>query len=349
VSPGRLVPTAVVSDSRFRHHQPGSRHPESPERSAVIEAAVREWSGPALEQIAPRMATPREILLAHDAQHLSQMEATRLQALTRIDADTIASEGSYRTALEAVGGLLEVVDAVDSGAARNGFAFVRPPGHHASRSVSQGFCLFNNVAIAALHLRRKYDRIAIIDFDVHHGNGTEEIFYEDPNVLYASIHESPWYPGTGAANDIGRGKGRGYNINLPLMAGAGDAEVALLFNDLLLPVLRAFSPEFLLVSAGFDGHHRDPLANLQFTETGYLDLMRQLQIVAKDTADGRIAAVLEGGYDLPSLRSSAEACLKAFTSTIAATPWQAPAHEATGPLRALHRNAGPLASSKPAE
>ncbi len=344
-----LVPTAVLSDSRFRHHRPGGAHPESPERSAVIEAAVREWSGPALQQIAPRIATPREILRAHDAQHLAQIEATRLQAVTRLDADTVASESSYQTALEAVGGLIEVVDAVDNGAARNGFAFVRPPGHHANRSLSQGFCLFNNVAIAALHLRRKYDRIAIIDFDVHHGNGTEEIFYDDPHVLYASVHESPWYPGTGAANDIGHGKGRGYNINLPLVAGAGDAEAALLFNDLLLPALRAFSPEFVLVSAGFDGHQRDPLANLQFTETGYMNLMSQLQLVAQDTADGRIAAVLEGGYDLPALRSSAEACLTAFTSTIAAKPWQAPAQEVTGPLRALHRNAGPLASAKPAE
>ena len=344
-----LVPTAVLSDSRFRHHQPGGAHPESPERSAVIEAAVREWSGPALQQIAPRIATPREILRAHDAQHLAKMEATRLQTVTRLDADTIASEGSYQTALEAVGGLIEIVDAVDNGAARNGFAFVRPPGHHANRSLSQGFCLFNNVAIAALHLRRKYDRIAIIDFDVHHGNGTEEIFYDDPHVLYASVHESPWYPGTGAANDIGRGKGRGYNINLPLVAGAGDAEAALLFNDLLLPALRAFSPEFVLVSAGFDGHKRDPLANLQFTETGYMNLMSQLKLVAQDTADGRIAAVLEGGYDLPALRSSAEACLTAFTSTIAAKPWQAPAQEVTGPLRALHRKAGPLASAKPAE
>ena len=344
-----LLPTAVMSDSRFRHHQPGGAHPESPERSAVIEAAVREWSGPALQQIAPRIATPREILRAHDAQHLAQMEATRLQAVTRLDADTIASESSYQTALEAVGGLIEIVDAVDNGAARNGFAFVRPPGHHANRSLSQGFCLFNNVAISALHLRRKYDRIAIIDFDVHHGNGTEEIFYDDPHVLYASVHESPCYPGTGAANDIGRGKGRGYNINLPLMAGAGDAEAALLFNDLLLPALRAFSPEFVLVSAGFDGHKRDPLANLQFTETGYMNLMSQLQLVAQDTANGRIAAVLEGGYDLPALRSSAEACLTAFTSTIAAKPWQAPAQEITGPLRALHRNAGPLASGKPAE
>jgi len=345
----RLAPTAVVSDSRFRHHQPGPHHPESPERSAVVETAVREWNGPALRQIAPRIATPSEILRAHDEQHLAQMEATRLQPLTRIDPDTIASESSYHTALEAVGGLLEVVDAVDSGAARNGFAFVRPPGHHANRAISQGFCLFNNVAIAALHLRRKYDRIAIIDFDVHHGNGTEEIFYEDPHVLYASVHESPWYPGTGAANDIGRGRGVGYNINLPLMAGAGDAEVALLFNDLLLPALRAFSPEFILVSAGFDGHHRDQIANLQFTETGYLNLMTQLQLVAEDTADGRIAAVLEGGYDLPALRSSAEACLTALTSTIAAAPWQAPAHEATGPLRDLHRHVGPLASTKPAE
>ena len=337
--------TAIVSGLQFGAHQPGPGHPESPERSAAVEAAVQDWAGPMLERLQPRTASPDEVLRVHDAAHLARISSTSDHERTRIDPDTSTSAASCTTALLAAGSLLELVDTIDRGEARNGFALVRPPGHHANRSIARGFCLFNNVAIAAMHLRQRYQRVAIIDFDVHHGNGTEEIFYADPQVLYASVHEAPWYPGTGAAADVGTDDGRGYNINLPLPAGAGDAEARLLFNDLLLPALYAFAPEFVLVSAGFDGHRLDPLANLQYTEAGYLDLTRQLRTLAETTADGRIAAVLEGGYHLSALRSSTEACLTALTMAESIAPWKDPLAEATKPLRDLHRDHGPLAST----
>lgn len=339
----RLPATGIVHGPQFRAHETGPNHPENPARSAALESVVNDWSGPALSLIESRQASETEILRVHDRAHLARIEATQSQAMTRMDPDTVASAESFQTARSASGGFLQLIDAIHDGAIRNGFALVRPPGHHATSSVPQGFCLFNHVAIAAMHLRQRYQRVAIVDFDVHHGNGTEEIFFEDPNVFYASLHESPWYPGTGAATDIGRGPGKGYTANLPLAAGAGDAEARVVCNDLLLPLLYAFEPEFVLVSAGFDGHRRDPLGNLMYTEAGFHDLMLQLRVLAEATAGGRLAAVLEGGYDLPALSGSLEASLTALTSHKAGSRWCSPPVPATMTLRALHQEQGPLA------
>jgi len=304
------VRTSVLIDPRYREHDPGRGHPERPDRIVVLEDLLGSWRGPALERVAPRLAEPDEIRSTHSEELFERIRETEGLEHARIDADTATSARSYEVALLAAGGLLEIVDAVADGAAANAFAFVRPPGHHATESQSMGFCLFNNVAVAAKHLRRNgYERVAIVDFDLHHGNGTEAIFYDDPSVLYASLHQYPYYPGTGAAGDLGRGAGEGYTVNVPFSAGVGDAGYLLAFDEILSPVLRQFAPEFLLVSAGFDCHRRDPLGGMRVTESGVVGMTRRLLDVSREICGGRFAAVLEGGYDLDAIRNSAEAML----------------------------------------
>jgi acetoin utilization deacetylase AcuC-like enzyme len=253
--------TAIVVDPRYRAHDTGEGHPERPERLLSVERTLHDWRGAPLEQVPARLADEDEIRLAHSADLYAKIARTQHATRSHIDADTATCDRSFETALLAAGGLLELGDAVATGAYRNGFAFVRPPGHHATSGQAMGFCLFNNVAIAARHLQRKhgYRRIAIIDWDLHHGNGTEAIFYDDPSVLYVSLHQYPFYPGTGAVTDTGRGDGLGFNVNVPFSAGVGDEGYALALEEIIAPVLRQFAPEFLLVSAGFDCHWRDPL------------------------------------------------------------------------------------------
>ncbi|MDG2307398.1 MAG: histone deacetylase [Candidatus Binatia bacterium] len=302
--------TSVLIDSRFQEHDPGRGHPERPDRIAVLEDLLGSWSGPSLERITPRLAAPDEIQTAHTESLFERIRETEGLERAQIDPDTATSARSYEVALLAAGGLLEVVDAVADGATGNAFAFVRPPGHHATASQSMGFCLFNNVAVAAKHLRAVgFDRVAIVDFDLHHGNGTEAIFYDDPSVLYASLHQYPYYPGTGAADDLGSDAGKGFTVNVPFSAGVGDTGYLLAFDQILSPVLRQFQPDFLLVSAGFDCHRRDPLGGMQVTEEGVIGMTRRLLDVARDVCGGKVAAVLEGGYDLDAIRSSAEAML----------------------------------------
>lgn len=302
--------TSVLIDPRFQEHDPGRGHPERPDRIAVLEDLLNSWSGPALQRIAPRLAEPDEIRTAHTEALLERVRQTEGLERARIDADTATSARSYEIALLAAGGLLEIVDAVADGATDNAFAFVRPPGHHATEGQSMGFCLFNNVAVAAKHLRsRGFERVAIVDFDLHHGNGTEAIFYDDPSVLYASLHQYPYYPGTGAATDLGRDTGLGFTVNVPFSAGVGDAGYLLAFDQILSPILRQYEPEFVLVSAGFDCHHRDPLGGMRVTEAGIVGMAGRLLDVAREVCGGRFAAVLEGGYDLEAIRDSAEAML----------------------------------------
>lgn len=305
--------TSILIDPRFREHDPGRGHPERPERIQVLEEMLADWTGPRLDRIEPRLAEAGEIQTAHSASLFDRVRETDGVDHSRIDADTATSARSYEVALLAAGGFLQTVDAVIDGVAKNAFAFVRPPGHHATGSQSMGFCLFNNVAVAAKHLRaRGYERVAIVDFDLHHGNGTEAIFYDDPSVLYASLHQYPYYPGTGAAEDLGTGAGRGYTVNIPFSAGVGDAGYLLAFDEILCPVLQQFQPEFLLISAGFDCHARDPLGGMQVTEAGVAGMADRLLRVADEICDGRLAAVLEGGYDLNAIRSSAQTMLEAM-------------------------------------
>jgi acetoin utilization deacetylase AcuC-like enzyme len=334
-----MHPTAVTIDRRFRDHDPGVGHPERPDRIAVLEDLIASWSGPRLERVAARLADEDEIRAAHSAELVEQVRATQGQRRCRIDADTATSERSFETALLAAGGLVELADSVATGAYRNGFAFVRPPGHHATATQAMGFCLFNNAAVAARRLRavHGYERIAIVDWDLHHGNGTEAIFCEDPSVLYVSLHQYPYYPGTGAASDVGRGAGAGFTVNVPFSAGVGDAGFLLAFEQIVEPVLRQYAPRFIVVSSGFDAHHRDPLGGLRVTEQGYREMARRLLVVAEEVADGRIVAVLEGGYDLDAIRNSTEAVLGAMSRPLEAIEPLDLSSDALEPLKRILR------------
>ncbi|HYC23952.1 MAG TPA: histone deacetylase [Candidatus Bathyarchaeia archaeon] len=309
------MPTALTIDSRFRDHDPGPGHPERPDRIAVLLDLVEHWRGARLERIAARHAEESELRRVHTETLVDRVRATTGRARHHLDADTPTSADSFATALLAAGGVCELVDAVAGGAAQNGFALVRPPGHHATRDTAMGFCLFNNVAIAAERLRHEHhlERVAIVDWDVHHGNGTQDIFLGDPGVLYVSTHQSPFYPGTGAVGEVGVGDGEGFTINLPFSPGVGDAGYLLAFEEIVRPILRQFAPEFVLVSAGFDCHHRDPLGGMAVTEEGFAGMTQILLDVARETAGGRLVAVLEGGYDLDAIRESTEAVLGELT------------------------------------
>ncbi|MFM8412289.1 MAG: histone deacetylase [Alphaproteobacteria bacterium] len=304
--------TAVLVDPRYRDHDPGPHHPERPERIAAVEAMLHDWRGAPIERVSPRLATDADILAVHAAPLLDAIRATEGKAHVAIDADTHTCARSFETALLAAGGVLELADLVARRDVHNGFAFVRPPGHHATRAQSMGFCLFNNAAAAAERLRREHglERVAIVDWDLHHGNGTEAIFYDDPGVLYVSLHQYPFYPGTGAATDLGRGPGTGFNVNVPFSAGVGDLGYALAFQEVVEPVLRQFEPQFVIVSAGFDCHHRDPLGGMEVTEEGFRAMARSLLSVARDCSGGRLLAILEGGYDLDAIRDSSRAVLE---------------------------------------
>jgi acetoin utilization deacetylase AcuC-like enzyme len=292
--------TALMTDARMLEHRPGIGHPERPERLRVLLDLVE--GRPELARLAAREATDEELERVHDASHVRAVEATRGRPATRFDPDTVASADSCAAARLAAGGLVDLVTAVWEGAVDNGFALVRPPGHHAERDRAMGFCLFNNVAIAAAALRAcGAARVAIVDWDLHHGNGTQHAFEADPSVFYVSTHQYPYYPGSGAAEEIGVGAGRGMTLNLPCAAGFGDAELRVLFDEAVAPRLRVFAPEVVLVSAGFDCDGRDPLGGLTVTPAGIAHMARTVADVARAAAGGRIVAVLEGGYDLAAL------------------------------------------------
>jgi acetoin utilization deacetylase AcuC-like enzyme len=303
--------TALLVDPRYAEHRNPAGHPERSERIEALLSLAEDPGRDGIVPVAARPATRDEILAVHTAAHFDRVAATAGVERTVFDADTSASPRTFETALLACGGLLAVVDAVMAGSADNGCALVRPPGHHAESGRIMGFCFFNNVAVGAAHLRRHHglERILIVDWDVHHGNGTQEIFWEDPDVLYVSLHEYPCYPGGGASHETGAGAGAGATVNVPLPAGCGDAEFVQAFDRLVEPAARRFDPDFVLVSAGFDAHGRDPLASMSMTEEGYVTLTRRLMAVARDTCDGRLAAVLEGGYDLVALEASVRAVL----------------------------------------
>ncbi len=303
--------TGIVTDESFLAHDTGAGHPERADRLRAI-GQVLESAAPADRLVVPaRDATAEEIARVHVPEHVQRVAATARLSHFAFDADTPTSARSFEAARRAVGGLLALVDAVMEGRVANGFAFVRPPGHHAERDRAMGFCLFNNVALAAAHLRATHglERVLIVDWDVHHGNGTQHAFYGDPSVLFVSSHQYPFYPGSGAATEVGSGTGEGFTLNLPFPAGYGDAQYIEAFLRIVEPVARQFAPQFILVSAGFDAHRRDPLADMEVTEQGFAALTRLLLRTARELCGGRFAAVLEGGYDLEALRGSVAAML----------------------------------------
>jgi acetoin utilization deacetylase AcuC-like enzyme len=320
-------------DACLRHDN-GPGHPERPDRLRAVRARLERagllgagepasgglpgGSAPAgagaLLPIAPRPC-PREALeRVHPGRYIDAIREACRRAPLRLDPDTAVSEGSWDAALLSAGAAIDGCDAVLAGRAGAAFACTRPPGHHAEAERAMGFCLFNNIAVAARHLQAAggLRRILIVDWDVHHGNGTQHLFEDDPDILYFSTHQSPFYPGTGAASETGRGRGAGTTINVPLRAGAGDADYVRVFQDVLAPAADRFRPEFVLISAGFDAHRDDPLAGMALTEAGYADLTRRVREIALRHGGGRIVSLLEGGYDLGALAASVEAHLRAL-------------------------------------
>jgi acetoin utilization deacetylase AcuC-like enzyme len=301
--------TLLLYDRAMIGHDPGAGHPERPARLEAIEAILdaRPIGNTILE--GPSPAPVEALERVHDPAYVQRILAMR-DEFAALDPDTRVSPGSIRAALLAAGAAVDAVDAVCSGEASGAFAFVRPPGHHAERARAMGFCLFNNIAVAAAHARAKHgcSRILVVDWDVHHGNGTQAIFYDDPGVLFFSTHQFPFYPGTGALDEVGRGEGEGHTVNVPLSVNATDGDLLLAFHEILRPIADAYRPELVLVSAGFDAHRQDPLGNLDLTEEGYADLCGVVRSIAHTHADGRLVLMLEGGYDLEALATSAYAC-----------------------------------------
>jgi acetoin utilization deacetylase AcuC-like enzyme len=306
--------TGIVKDDRYMDHVMDVGHPESPERLRVIYKMLEEPEMKGfLEEIKPRPATREEIELVHAPSYIDQVAKTAGKPYYRLDMDTSTCAKTYETALLAAGGLLELIQAVMEGRLNNGFALVRPPGHHAERDRAMGFCFFNNVAIGALYAIKQFslERVLIVDWDVHHGNGTQNSFYEDPRVLFFSTHRYGFfYPGTGEAKESGKGKGLGFTVNVPLSTGAGDAEFGNLFEKLLKPIALEYQPQLVLVSAGFDTHYDDPLGGMEVTETGFARMTQILMEIAETTAKGRLVITLEGGYDVSGQGRSVKAVIK---------------------------------------
>jgi acetoin utilization deacetylase AcuC-like enzyme len=287
----------LITSPRFEEHVTPPGHPERMERAHVFTAAAERWAQRGERHVSPEAATRDQLLRVHAEAHVDAMAATAGRAVM-LDADTFTSPESFEIALLAAGA---AVQAADHAMVHRepAFALVRPPGHHAEHHCAMGFCLFNNIAVAAAHaIARGLERVAIVDIDVHHGNGTQWMFYDDPRVLYVSTHQSPFYPGTGAADEVGSGDGAGFTVNVPLEAGATDADYDVVYRDIVTPVVSEFAPQLLLVSAGFDAHERDPLAGMRMTERGYGSVVRRLMQMAPDRA---IGLVTEGGYDLGAL------------------------------------------------
>ncbi len=294
-------------DNRYLLHDPGIDHPESPQRLIAIEQALEIFAaGERWRLIQPRKANAEELQLVHAPIHLERVEQAAKRAPVYLDPDTLVSTDSYETALLAAGGVLQCIDSIFSGRLRRIFAFVRPPGHHAGHDKARGFCLFNNVAVAAAYARSKYrlERLAIVDFDVHHGNGTQSSFYDDPSILYISSHQYPFYPGSGFFNEAGRGTGKGYTLNFPLPEGSGDSNFIPIYSKIVPAVLAQYSPQLIIVSAGFDGHYCDSLGGLSLTHSGYAAAAASLIASAERLCEGKICFVLEGGYSSQGLKDS---------------------------------------------
>jgi acetoin utilization deacetylase AcuC-like enzyme len=303
-------PVLVLTHPLFLQHQPGRGHPESPLRLSRTLEYLEQNRLPDLELRAPRLARADEIARVHGPELLEEF-ANIAGAHVAIDPDTVASPGTHDAALAAAGAAIEAVEAVLGGTHRTAFALVRPPGHHAEPNRMMGFCFINNAAVAAEAARvLGAARVLILDWDVHHGNGTQAVFWERGDVLYQSVHQYPFYPGTGAAHETGERAGAGYTVNVPFPAGRTDADLGAAFHDLFLPVAQAFRPDLVIVSAGFDAHEDDPLGGMLCTERGFAAMCSAVKSLAEEVAGGRMVLLLEGGYSLVGLPRSVHACLE---------------------------------------
>ncbi len=308
--------TGFVYDDIFMKHEVLPGHPERPERLAAILQMLDETGlANELQPIAPREATLEDLTRIHEPHYVDFVRQAVESGQRVLDmGDTCVGPHSYPAALMAAGAVLAAIDAVVAGEVRNAFCAVRPPGHHAEAAQAMGFCLFNNIAIAARYAQdeKKLKKVLIVDWDVHHGNGTQHAFDDDDTVLYVSTHQSPHYPGTGRADETGHGPGEGFTLNIPMRAGSGDAEFLRAYNEVLVPRADEFKPDLVLVSAGFDAHDRDPLSGLELTSGCFGELTRITKEIADRHAAGRLVSSLEGGYDLHALAESVHAHLRAL-------------------------------------
>jgi acetoin utilization deacetylase AcuC-like enzyme len=296
----------LISSTRFQEHTTPPGHPERPERAEVFDRIAASWRQRGGRVVEPRAATRDELLRVHDEVHVAAIERVNGRA-AMLDPDTFTSPESYEVALLAAGAAVQAAEhALDTG--ETALALVRPPGHHAERDKAMGFCLFNNVAVAAAAaVARGLARVAVVDIDVHHGNGTQWMFYDDPRVFYFSTHQYPFYPGTGAASEIGKGAGKGFTMNIPLAAGARDADYEIAYGE-ITGALDRYGPQLLLISAGYDAHADDPLASMRVSTAGYAAIVRSLKASAA-RARCPLALVTEGGYDLDALAACVEATI----------------------------------------
>jgi acetoin utilization deacetylase AcuC-like enzyme len=308
--------TGLVYHPAYLGHDMGAGHPESPDRlRAIMQQLGQSGTAARLTRIEPREAEDEWITQIHGPEYLAMLKANApASGRLSLDPDTSMSPGSLTAAYLAAGGALAAVDAIMSKQVDHVFCAVRPPGHHAEAGRAMGFCLFNNVAIAARYVQKKYGltRVLIVDWDVHHGNGTQHSFEDDPSVLFFSTHQFPHYPGTGRESERGRGAGEGFTINVPMEAGEGNEEYHAVFLKSLVPAADDFKPEFVIISAGFDAHKDDPLASMGLTEDGYADLTSIVAGIAKRHAGGRILSSLEGGYNLSALAASVDRHIQAL-------------------------------------
>jgi acetoin utilization deacetylase AcuC-like enzyme len=309
--------TAILTDSRYAAHT-NPIHVERKERLDAIEKAL-DSSGlrENILTLAARSATDDELSVVHFSPHLESLKRKSEEGGGELDPDTYMTPQSWEAAIWAAGGAIRLVEAVVKGECHNGFALLRPPGHHATSKRAMGFCLINNIAVAARYANQNLgvERIAIVDYDVHHGNGTQDIFYDDPKVLYCSTHASPFYPGTGSIEEMGKGDGQGATLNMPLPPGVGDKGYERMFDQVLIPALRSWKPDLILVSAGYDAHWSDPIGPMVLSVTGYERLTAMLYDLANELCQGRIVLMLEGGYNLDALGACTVAALQVLTGT----------------------------------
>lgn len=298
--------TALIHHPIYQKHDTGIGHPETPKRYEVVMNALKAdenlWNS--LLEITPEQASQGLIQAAHTKEHFKRVEGAFEKGLQMLDADTAISMKSFDAALYGAGGVCRGVDAVMSGEANNAFVAVRPPGHHATGENAMGFCIFNNVAVAARYAQNKYkeiERVAIIDWDVHHGNGTQGIFYDDPSVFFFSMHQYPWYPGTGSRGETGFGRGKDYTMNVTVKAHTKPSDQKRMFESAIQDINRNFKPDLIIISAGFDAHLTDPLGQLRLQDSDFMQMTRTVKNWADENCQGRIVSALEGGYNLETL------------------------------------------------